>query len=383
MLSVNGRIEARRARWHDAGGSDAPIDRLLDAAESVVSVGVRELCCRLGVAGGSFARAAANLDQAARVKLSEEKFRQVVESEGKAVLWAGEGEQLELDFAASDCKVTTAQGKEVSRIYGTCDGVLVPVTTQSEKDKRRVTTLRQRREKRPGKGRKRPRLPAVKKGADQRYKQFYLTAFYDQDQDHRLVGVTRKDHQGLGQLLGREASRVRLRGADERVGLIDGAPCLRKRMERLPLTALGLDFYHLSTHVHQGRLATFGENNQEGGTWADDLLHTARHAGYEPFWEKLADWRGGQRGGKRKAADGLLNYVAQRQEMIAYDQFERRGWHIGSGPIEAMCKATTRRIKGPGMRWDSDNAEAIMALEALYQSNLWEKYWARALSHLN
>jgi hypothetical protein len=75
--------------------------------------------------------------------------------------------------------------------------------------------------------------------------------------------------------------------------------------------------------------------------------------------------------------------VAQRQDMIAYDQFERRGWHIGSGPIEAMCKATTRRIKGSGMRWDSDNAEAMMALEALYQSNLWERYWAKALNYSN
>lgn len=374
----------RRTRWHDAaGGSDVPVDRLLDAAESVVSLGVRELCCRLGVAGGSFNRAACNLDQAARVKMSEEKFRQVVESEGKAVLAAGENEQLELDFAASDCKVTTADGREASRLYGTCDGVMTPVTTQSEKDKRRATTLKKRRERPANDRRKRARLPAVKKGADQHYKQIYLTAFYDQDQRHRLVGVTRKDHKGLGKLLGREASRVRLRGADERIGLIDGAPCLRNRMERLPLTALGLDFYHLGTHVHQGRIATFGEQSQEGRKWADDLLHTVRHEGYHAFWEKLCDWRTQQRGGKRKAADALLNYVAQRQEMIAYDQFETAGWHIGSGPIEAMCKATTRRIKGPGMRWDRDNAEALMALEALYQSNLWEKYWANALSHSN
>jgi hypothetical protein len=345
----------------------------------VVSVGVRELCCRLGIAGGSFERAASNLDQAARVKMSEEKFRQVVESEGKAVLAAGENEQLELDFAASDCKVTIAQGQEVSRLYSSCDGVLAPVTTQVEKAKRRATTLRKRRENRPAKGQKCGRLTTPKKGADQRYKQFYLTAFYDQNHEHRLVGVTRKDHTGLGKLLGREAARVRLRGADERIGLIDGAPCLRKRMERLPLTALGLDFYHLSTHVHQGRAASFGDKDDKGGNWASDLLHTVRHAGYQPFWEKLADWRGQQRGGKRNAADGLLNYVAQRREMIRYDEFEKRGWHIGSGPIEAMCKATTRRIKGPGMRWDSDNAEAMMGLEALYQSKLWEKYWAKAL----
>lgn len=83
------------------------------------------------------------------------------------------------------------------------------------------------------------------------------------------------------------------------------------------------------------------------------------------------------RGHRRKKADKLLHYVAQRQDMIAYDKFIEKGWNIGTGPMEAMCKAITRRIKGPGMRWDAENAEALMAMEALYQSNLWDAWWAK------
>jgi hypothetical protein len=30
-----------------------------------------------------------------------------------------------------------------------------------------------------------------------------------------------------------------------------------------------------------------------------------------------------------------------------------------------------------------DNAEAIMALEALYQSNLWSAYWDKAFTNYN
>jgi hypothetical protein len=30
-----------------------------------------------------------------------------------------------------------------------------------------------------------------------------------------------------------------------------------------------------------------------------------------------------------------------------------------------------------------DNAESLMALEALYQSNLWDAYWAKALCSQN
>jgi hypothetical protein len=223
-------------------------------------------------------------------------------------------------------------------------------------------------------------LGAVKKGSDQRYKQVYLTAFYDQSQEHRLVGLTRKDHRGLGTLLRREAARVRLRGATERIGLVDGAVCLRRHLEVLPLQAVLLDFYHLSEHVDEAGAKTLGEQTQAGRQWKDDVLHTVRHEGYEPFFGKLVDWRSRQRGGKRKTSDRLLNYVAERQQMIRYEECEKQGWDVGTGPMESMCGVTTDRIKGRGRRWDLDNAEAVMALEALYQSHQWDQYWARALS---
>ena len=371
----------RRQRWHAAGeGGDTPIDRLVDWAESAVSVGVREMCCRLGIAGGSFDRSVENLQRAAQVQISAEYYRQSVESDGQAVLAAQDSEQLELDWSAKDCKTKTPQGQEVSRIYLSADGVMAPVTTQAEKLKRRATVMKRRREKRPAQGTRRRRLAAVKGGAEQRYKQFNLVAFYDQDQEHRLVSVTRKDHCGSGRLMRRDAARLRIRAAEERVAVIDGAPCLRNQIERqrLPMTAVGLDFYHLSEHVHKARRETFGEEDESGRTWAGELLDTVRHEGYDPCWKKLTEWRSRQRSpAKRRSADELLHYVAQRKEMIRYDEFERRGWHIGSGPIEAMCKATTRRLKGSGMRWNRENAEAMMALEALYQSKQWDQYWTK------
>ena len=157
----------RRSRWYAKGeGSDSPLDRLLDAAEATVSVGVRELCCRLGIAGGSFARSVENLKAAAKLTLAEESLRKVVESEGRAVLAASQEEQLELDWSAAECKTSTPGGQEVSRVYVSADGVMVPVTTAAEKHKRRATVLRQRQEKPRRRGVKTPRLDAVKGGAD-------------------------------------------------------------------------------------------------------------------------------------------------------------------------------------------------------------------------
>jgi hypothetical protein len=31
--------------------------------------------------------------------------------------------------------------------------------------------------------------------------------------------------------------------------------------------------------------------------------------------------------------------------------------------------------EGPGMRWDADNAEAIMALEAMREGGSWKPHW--------
>jgi hypothetical protein len=39
----------------------------------------------------------------------------------------------------------------------------------------------------------------------------------------------------------------------------------------------------------------------------------------------------------------------------------------------------TARLKGSGMRWDGDIAEAIMTQEALIQSGLWDWYWRSQL----
>src|SRR5262249_54005239 len=92
-------------------------------------------------------------------------------------------------------------------------------------------------------------------------------------------------------------------------------------------------------------------------------------------------WKSTLRGVKRRqAAEQLFNYVTDRRAMIKYPEFLEQGRQIGSGPTESMCKAVKQRVKGRGMRWDGDNAESIMALEALEQSGAWQAYWNAQLS---
>ncbi len=356
----------------------------MDETEAAVSVGTRQLCVREGSNARSFDRGRENLAHAAQIDVGEEKFRQLVEGEGKNVLRLSGDEQLELDWSASQCKTQTPDGAETTRLYVSADGVLVPTTTQSEKDKRRATVLKKRKEL-PGEKRKKLKsLGRVKKGSDQRYKQIYVTIIYDQDQKHRLVGVTCKKVKGLKNLLKTDAARVHLRAAQERLGVVDGAVCLRNHLDLLSLNEVLLDFYHLSEHVGQAAAKTLGAETQAAQQWLAKVLHTLRHEGYEPFFGQLLDWRSPLRGSKRKAADELINYVASRQEMIIYEKCDQHRWHVGSGPMESMCGVTTDRIKGRGRRWDLENAEAMMGLEALYQSTgTWNRYWQNQLEHRN
>lgn len=371
LLTVNGWIRIQRKHYHHPqDGSSTPVDGLLDAAEATVSVGVHEMCSRVGVEGKSFARAAANLERTAQLPISRETLRRIVESDGKQALRLSELGELRPGWRAKDC--VGSDGK--SLIYLSSDGFMVPLVTQAEKQKRRQQVLARRRRC----GKKRRALARIKRGVDQRYKEFKAVAFYDQKMEHRLVSVTRGDCQSAGRLMRRDAWRVGFGSADYRVGNIDGSPWITGQIQqrRLPMTATGLDFYHLGENVHKARRAVFGEENEAGRQWAGNMLHVAKHEGYQPLWERLLELRKHSRGpGRRKAVDGLLNYVSDRREMIRYPEFLAHGWQIGSGPMESQCRVVPDRVKGPGKRWDADNAEAVMALEALHQSQLWPNFW--------
>jgi hypothetical protein len=376
VLTINGRVRLRRRRWHSAGeGTTTPLDAWLDAVEGTISLGVREMACRLNGDGKNFDKAAANLARTAQVQVSGETLRVLVETEGRRVAQAQRSEQLPVGWSATDCRVEPEV--KTTRLYLGSDGVMVPLVSDAEKALRRQKTKQKRRRR----GKKARPLPPKKAGADQGDKEFKIVAYYDETQEHRLVCGTRGDHEEAGRWMRRQARRIRLDLADEKVGNVDGSPWIRNQVRRqsLPLDDLGLDFYHLGENVHKARREVYGDDDGSGKEWAGRLLHVFKHDGYEAAWNELLGWRLGLRQG-RAAADRLLNYVSERRAMIKYPAFQSRGWQIGSGPTEATCKTLTARLKGSGMRWDAGNAEALMALEALTQSGQWDLYWRSQLT---
>jgi len=356
-------------RWHsDEEGSETPTDRLLDVAEETVSRGVCELSSRLNQGATSFRVTEENLWHAARLKVSHETLRMLIEAEGKTAARKLQCAEIDPGWAAEDCSVEEG----VTRLYMGCDGVKVPLVTEEEKQKRRAKV----REKRRTRGRKCKPLPRMRPGAAQAYKEFRVVHYYDEAMEHRFVQATRGNHEATGRLMQRMSPQIRFAEADEKIANIDGAPWIRNQIElQGEMDAIGLDFYHLRDNVQKARRSVFGEDSEEGKQWLAEVMHTFRHDGYNAAWYRLVAWRGSLRGSRRAAADRLLQYVAERRPMIQYPEFRLRGWQIGSGPTEAACKTTTHRIKGRGRRWNATNAEAMMALACLHDSRLWDAYW--------
>ncbi len=384
MLSCNGRVELRRRRFENAKGqTDVPVDELTDLAACGVSLAVREMCCRLATDSASFARAAANLDRLAQVRLSDEKLRQLAESEGRAVLAWHEHEQLEFDFDAGKCLTDRApDGSIPSRIYAGIDGFMTPMVTDCEMGKRFERALQRRKSLKRTKGKRRPKLKR-RQGADQRYKEMKLVTMYDQDKSHRLVRATRGGVKQAGRLVRNMSADVKLKSAAEVVAVTDGAEWIARLIEaNLPAkTTVILDYFHASQHVHQTRRIVFGEQNADGDQWSAAVLETLSNGKWDDLWDSLLQTRSKLRNKtRRKSMDDLMRYLVERKQKVDYARFRAAGYDIGSGPTESMCKSLSRRLKGIGMRWTGKNAESMIALESLHQSNLWPRYWSTRLA---
>lgn len=379
VLTVNGSVKLVRRWWHGTGvGSVVPMEAVLDSRQSTVSIGVREMACRLNNDGTSFDSSAENLHRTALVKMSGEQLRQIVLASGMAVLQAQQDNAIPTAFRAAECVVDLAlpKAQQTTRIYTGLDGVMVPLVTESEKVKRR-TNIKVKRQR---SGKKCRPLPPRSKGSDLAFKEFKTIVFYDERGEHWHEVLSAKSRTQVGAVVRREAKRLGFAFANEKIANVDGASWIKTQLtehaDQLPLDGLGLDFYHLAENVHRCRRVVFGAEDQAGQDWAATLLHTLKHAGWQPAWDQLTRWRSTLRGQvKKAAADRLLNYVSDRRDMINYPEFQQKSWQIGSGPTESRCKTSTQRLKGRGRRWNKSNAEALAALTTLKDSHQWTLFW--------
>ena len=365
--TINGPIQIfRKVYWSSQSGMVAPADRWLGISDNRYSAGLREMVCRLSI-NDAFVPASANLKRLAQVIISSSAIRGIVENQGKRILAQQSSGSFSTGFTSEDCTDKTM-------ITGT-DGVMVPHVTQEQKDKRRQTEKAKRKRQRRKSTAKRGR---PRKGADGSYKEFKIVSFYDKDKKHQHVVGTRGNHEKLGILMRREACKLKLHLAERKYSVTDGASwILIQCRHKLPvLDDNVLDYIHFRDHVVKTSHALYGEGTEQAICWREDMMETAWEQGPLAFLDKLSDeYKKLRSQVKRKAVQSLQNFVAKRIEMTDYPTFRAKGYDCGSGPTESFCGCLTRRLKGRGMRWDGDNAEAVMAVASIYYTGQWKRYW--------
>jgi hypothetical protein len=185
----------------------------------------------------------------------------------------------------------------------------------------------------------------------------------------------------LGAQLRRQAQAVGLWQAEHLIALTDGGNGLEPMLNRdFPTAELILDFWHASEHLSGLAKLYAGPTT---GT-AEDLTHRWCHQmKHEGGAAILATLRGLDLTGSSAAVceDHRLRvqHFEKNVHRMDYPRYQRLGWQIGSGSVEAACKTVIGgRLKGAGMGWGEDGADAVSHLRAwfLSEKGQWDAFWA-------
>ena len=132
----------------------------------------------------------------------------------------------------------------------------------------------------------------------------------------------------------------------------------------------------LREHVIAASGVLYEEGSKQAREWVEDMMGYVWQQGSLVMLDRLRPYlQRHRRGTKHQTLRSLRDYVAKRVDMTDYPTFRQLGYDCGSGPTESACGRLTARLKGPGMGWDADRAEAMTALAAIHHSNLWDTYW--------
>jgi hypothetical protein len=168
--------------------------------------------------------------------------------------------------------------------------------------------------------------------------------------------------------------------AETVVGVADGAVwCQQFYAYHLPAAIRILDFPHAAEHLSRAAQACFGP-----GQAADDWSRTQR-----------AQLLAGQAAAVCQAVSELPvtqapnpteayivmrqveRYLRERRPQLAYADFLAAGYPIGSGAVESANKRVVEtRLKGAGMHWRVETANALLALRGALCSRRWDACWA-------
>ncbi|HWG62296.1 MAG TPA: ISKra4 family transposase [Streptosporangiaceae bacterium] len=362
--TVLGPITLRRAYYHcrQCGHGVIPRDGELGITGASLSPGLRAMIAR-AAAAVPFAKAGALLTEFAGIQLTTKRVERSAEADGAA---AGAAISAGADAICSRQVVPLPPPAPLpDMLYLAIDGTGVPMVAAET-------------EGRPGKGPDgRAHTREVKLAC-----LFTQTTLDGEGRPVRDPGsssylATFEPAARFAQLADAEARR---RGADhirQLVVLGDGAVWIWNIADELfPAATQIVDLYHAREHVHElANLAT----RLLRGSHPDWLTHRLAELDAGDIPALLAAGRSLKfTGSLARERDKALTYFEVNAHRMHYARFRDLGMFVGSGAVEAGCKAVIgQRLKLSGMRWAIPGATAIAALRCQEASNRWQEIWQR------
>ena len=174
--------------------------------------------------------------------------------------------------------------------------------------------------------------------------------------------------------------------ADKVLFVADGARWIWTRVPAL-MASLGLrpsqcyeliDFYHAAEHL--GKVADLQKRwkKAEKKRWINKHRRLLKKGETDKVINAIHELCKGRR---IKNLRRELNYFIRNRERLSYDKIRNAGLPIGSGAMEsAIRRVVNLRLKGAGIFWLRETAEAMLKLRSYYKAGRWNMLKTLAFS---
>lgn len=354
-LSSFGWVEYRRAYYlcPECHQGRHPLDRRLGLRAGQVSVVLAELLALEGIEV-SFEQAQRRIGKLLLIDVSENTVRKATQVFGE--LRAEEEEEWRKESREGYDLLARRRMVEdpPERLYGSLDGVLVPVGEEQRECKCGCWYRVEGRASPSGVG---------ETGSLRASQIDYYCDLGDATQLHDLVWATGYK---------RDADR-----AQEIVFVADGAAWIWKLVrEEFPGATEIVDWYHAAEYLSGVAQAAFDEEDAKR-QW---LEATRGQLWQGEIEDVIASCRAQEQNAKAKPwVERAVSYFTNNKERMDYKRLREEGYQIGSGTVESACKQIgTQRLKRAGARWGEAGAQRTGKARAAWLGNQWASLVSRA-----
>ena len=316
LLSSVGAIRVSGTYWYcsDCGGQHAAETLAPESS----SRPMQQLLCLLGTSMASFAKASFAGKKLLGIRVSDATIRRLCYDNGLKV------------------PVDPAPMKRETDLFGSCDGTMVN-TCQS--------------------GWKELKAYQFRHGTN-KHGRAYL------EPSSRFVPRLRQ-----------AAIAIRAGEAKRIFWVSDAAEWIDKGVQQqLPMAIRIIDIWHAWEHIHEASRDIYPDSKDKAHQWAQRYCEALEDSGGYALWDRLRHARYAEPD-RQKAVEALRKYLHKNSNRLAYPVYKSRGYPNSSGTMESFCKQLGQRMKGPGMRWNTNNVTAMATLVSLWANEEWDRHW--------